>query len=117
MCVCVCVCVERVACGECACVRACMRACVHVCVCVHDNNQIMKYQYCSSLLCVSVFMCVRYVIYDSEFLGLLKALKWPVTTTIELSKSSWDTHQQKMTHLITVMVRMEEEGDSIKSIK
>jgi len=64
---------------------------------------------CGMLCCLS---CC-----DSEFLGLLNALKWPVTMAIDLSKSSWDTHQQKMTHLITMMVRMEEEGDSIKSIK
>ncbi|XP_065905193.1 RAD50-interacting protein 1-like isoform X2 [Dysidea avara] len=54
---------------------------------------------------------------SSEFLGLLKVLKWPVTTTIDLSKSSWDTHQQKLTHLITMMVRMEEEEDTMKTTK
>lgn len=55
--------------------------------------------------------------HGSEFLGLLKLLKWPVTSTTDLSTLSWDKHQQKLTHLITMMVRMEEEEDSMKNIK
>lgn len=55
--------------------------------------------------------------YHSEFLSLMKLLKWPLTASLsDHVILAWESVQEKMTQLIMLMIQMEQQTDPHRSV-